>query len=68
MRPRVSARRVLKASDRRSINGSVSKLRSRMTYANAISTVALFLALGDGAYAVSVPRNSVGSAQLKKAR
>jgi hypothetical protein len=37
-----------------------------MTYANAMSTIALFLALGGGAYAVSVPRNSVGPAQLKK--
>ena len=41
------------------------KLRSRLTYANAMSTIALFLALGGGAYAVTVPRNSVGANQLK---
>jgi hypothetical protein len=41
------------------------KLRSRLTYANAMSTIAVFVALGGGAYAVSVPRNSVGTTQLK---
>lgn len=41
------------------------KLRSRLTYANAMSSVALFVALGGGAYAVSVPRNSVGQQELK---
>jgi len=46
--------------------GIVSKLRSRLTYANAMSTVAVFVALGGGAYAVSVPRNSVGPSQLKR--
>ena len=30
-----------------------------------MSTIALFVALGGGAYAVSVPRNSVGTTQLK---
>jgi hypothetical protein len=43
----------------------VSKLRSRLTYANAMSTIAVFVALGGGAYAVTVPRNSVGPSQLK---
>jgi hypothetical protein len=43
----------------------LTKLRSRLTYANAMSTVAVFVALGGGAYAVSVPRNSVGTTQLK---
>lgn len=42
-----------------------SKLRARLTYANAMSTVAVFVALGGGAYAVAVPRNSVGPSQLK---
>jgi hypothetical protein len=41
------------------------RLRSRLTYANTMSTIAVFVALGGGAYAVSVPRNSVGPAQLK---
>jgi hypothetical protein len=44
---------------------ALTKLRSRLTYANAMSTIAVFVALGGGAYAVSVPRNSVGSNQLK---
>ena len=42
-----------------------TKLRPRLTYANAMSTVAVFVALGGGAYAVTVPRNSVGTNQLK---
>jgi hypothetical protein len=43
----------------------VRKLRSRLTYANAVSSIALFVALGGGAYAVTVPRNSVGQDELK---
>ncbi|MGH2978168.1 MAG: hypothetical protein ACRDLQ_00850 [Solirubrobacterales bacterium] len=45
---------------------ALTKLRSRLTYANAMSTIAVFVALGGGAYAVTVPRNSVGPKQLKK--
>lgn len=42
------------------------RLRSRLTYANVIATLALFLALGGGAaYAASLGKNSVGSKQLK---
>jgi hypothetical protein len=42
-------------------------LRPRLTYANVTATVALFVALGGGAYAATVlPFNSVGSDQLKK--
>ena len=44
---------------------ALTRLRSRLTYANAMSTIAVFVALGGGAYAVSVPRNSVGTTQLK---
>jgi hypothetical protein len=42
-------------------------MRRRLTYANVISTLALFVALGGGAYASAVylPRNSVGTKQLK---
>lgn len=40
--------------------------RPRLTYANVISTLCLFLILGGGAYAATaLPKNSVGSAQLK---
>ena len=44
---------------------ALTRLRSRLTYANTMSTIAVFVALGGGAYAVSVPRNSVGTTQLK---
>ena len=41
-------------------------MRRRLTYANVIATLALFLALNVGAYAAfKLPPNSVGSAQLK---
>jgi hypothetical protein len=44
----------------------MTKLRSRLTYANLIATLALFLALGGGAYAaVKLPKNSVGGKQIK---
>jgi hypothetical protein len=42
------------------------RLRPPLTYSNVMATIAVFIALGGGAYAVSVPRNSVGPAQLKK--
>jgi len=43
-----------------------NRLRSKLTYANVISTMCLFLLLGGGAYAASaLPKNSVGSKQLK---
>lgn len=43
-------------------------IRKRLTYANVISTICLFLLLGGGAaYAAThLPKNSVGSKQLKK--
>jgi hypothetical protein len=37
-----------------------SKLRSRLTYANVVATLALFFALGGGAYAAA----TIGSAQV----
>ena len=42
------------------------RIRRRLTYANVIATLALFLALNVGAYAAfKIPPNSIGSAQLK---
>jgi hypothetical protein len=44
-------------------------MRRHLTYANVMATIAVFLALGGGAaFAAStmLPKNSVGSAQLKK--
>jgi len=43
-----------------------SRLRSRATFANLVSVVALFLALGGSAYAVTIAKNSVGARQIKK--
>jgi hypothetical protein len=44
----------------------LGKLRPHLSYANVIATLALFLALGGGAYAaIRLPKNSVGSKQLK---
>jgi hypothetical protein len=45
----------------------MKKLRSKLTYANVISTICLFLVLGGGAAfaATQLPKNSVGSRQLK---
>jgi len=41
-------------------------LRDKLTYANVISTLCLFMLLGGGAYAASqVAKNSVGTKQLK---
>jgi hypothetical protein len=44
------------------------RLRLRLTYANVIATLSLFLALGGGAAyaATQLSRNSVGTKQLKK--
>ena len=43
----------------------VRKLGSRLTYANVMSSIALFVALSGGAYALSVPKNSVGATELR---
>jgi hypothetical protein len=44
-----------------------SRIQSGLTYANVMATVAVFLALGGGAYAaIKLPKNSVGTKQLKR--
>jgi hypothetical protein len=40
--------------------------RPKLNYANVIATIALFVALGGAAVAAGLPKNSVGSKQLKK--
>ena len=41
-------------------------VRSHLTYANVMATIAVFIALGGVSYAaIKLPKNSVGSAQLK---
>src|SRR4051812_28835717 len=43
------------------------RIRSGLTYANVMATVAVFVALGGGAYAaLKLPRNSVGPTQIKR--
>lgn len=45
----------------------LSKLGSRLTYANVVATIALFAALGGSSYAaLQLPKDSVGPTQLKK--
>jgi hypothetical protein len=44
----------------------VNYLRRHLTYANVVASLALFLALGGAAFAATqLPRNSVGTGQLK---
>jgi hypothetical protein len=44
----------------------MQRILGRLTYSNVIATIALFVALGGGAYAVTVGKHSVGTKQLKK--
>jgi hypothetical protein len=44
----------------------LAKLRSGLTFANVTALTALFLALCGGAYALTLPKNSVGTKQLKR--
>jgi hypothetical protein len=44
----------------------MQRLRPHLNYANVIATISLFIALGGGAYAISIPEHSVGTRQLKK--
>src|SRR5215218_4255746 len=40
--------------------------RPKLSYANVIATIALFIALGGAAVAAGLPKNSVGANQLKR--
>jgi hypothetical protein len=43
------------------------QLRGRLTYANVMATIAVFIALGGASYAAfKLPKNSVGTKQIKK--
>src|ERR1700753_1998593 len=44
----------------------MKRFRPRLTYANVIASLALFIALGGAAAAAGLAKNSVGKAQLKK--
>ena len=43
----------------------MKRLRSKLSYANVMATIAVFIALGGAAYAAGLPKNSVGSKQIK---
>lgn len=44
----------------------MKQIRQRLTYANVMATIAVFIALGGASYAaIKLPKNSVGSKQLK---
>lgn len=45
----------------------MKRIRARLTFANVVSSIALFVALGGASYAAThLPKNSVGAKQLKK--
>lgn len=44
----------------------ISPIRKKLTYSNAIASLALFVALGGIAMAAGLPKNSVGPKQLKQ--
>src|SRR5215218_230630 len=45
----------------------MARILDKLTYANVVATLALFVALGGASYAATqLPKNSVGSKQLKK--
>jgi hypothetical protein len=46
--------------------GLMARVRRRLTFANVVSLMALFVALSGGAYAVTIPKRSVGARQLKR--
>jgi hypothetical protein len=43
----------------------MARIRERLTYANVMATIAVFTALGAGAYAAGLPKNSVKAKQIK---
>ena len=45
----------------------MQRLKGRLTYANVMATIAVFVALGGSSYAaLTLPRNSVGAKQIRK--
>jgi hypothetical protein len=45
----------------------MKRIRGKLTYANVMATVAVFIALGGASYAaIKLPKNSVGTNQIKK--
>jgi hypothetical protein len=57
----------MKANHGRRLAGALHRVRDRLTYGGAVATLALFIALGGTAAAVtSLPRDSVGAPQISK--
>jgi hypothetical protein len=51
------------------VNGTFERggtMRKRLSYGNVVSSLALFIALGGTSYALTLPRNSVGSEQIRR--
>src|SRR5215210_8018832 len=44
----------------------MAKIRERLSYAKVMATAAVFIALGGTSYALSIPRNSIGSGQIRR--
>jgi hypothetical protein len=44
----------------------LARLRSHLNYANSMATIAVFIAMGGGAYALTIPKDSVGAKQLRE--
>ena len=45
----------------------MNRMRARLTYANVMATLAVFVALGGTSYAIAqLPRDSVGAAQIRR--
>jgi hypothetical protein len=44
----------------------IRRVGRRLSYANLVSSMALFIALGGTSYALTLPRNSVGAAQIRR--
>src|SRR6187397_57460 len=54
-------------SSREESTAMIERIRARLTYANVMATIAVFIALGGASYAaLKLPKNSVGTRQLKK--
>jgi len=43
----------------------IDRLRCRLSYSNVVATLALFIALGGTSYALTLPRDSVGSREIR---
>jgi hypothetical protein len=67
MPPAAERLSLLGGPERRPYRRPMSSLRSKLTYANAAATLALFLAIGGTGYAAAqLPHDSVGATQIRR--